>query len=151
MKKTWILVASRKGARLFEHQGERLGLVLEFENPRGRLKDSELTSDKPGKSYDQHGSRQHDYSPAQLPHEREAENFARELTGHLDKLRREDAVRRIVLVAEPKFLGILRGCLNSETAALVNDSVAKDLVDVPERDLPKHLEGTIRLFETSGV
>jgi protein required for attachment to host cells len=52
-------------------------------------------------------------------------------------------VQRIVLVAEPHFLGLLRAELGGETAALVTATVPKDLYAVSEADVLGHLDGVL--------
>ena len=48
-----------------------------------------------------------------------------------------------MLVAEPRFLGMLRAALTPQTAALVSAVVEKDLVHVADHDLAAHLGGMI--------
>jgi protein required for attachment to host cells len=50
------------------------------------------------------------------------------------------AFGKLVLVAEPRFLGMLRAALDPHTAALVVKTVHKDLPGVSEKDLASHLE-----------
>lgn len=46
----------------------------------------------------------------------------------------------IVLVAEPRLLGVLRAELTPACADLVEASITKDLDAVPDRDIPSYLE-----------
>ena len=57
MNRTWILIAHRAGARIFENDGPGTGLkhVDAIAHPEGRLEDKALGSDKPGRSFDSHG------------------------------------------------------------------------------------------------
>lgn len=143
--KTWVLVANRTGARLFEQRAGRLERIEQWAHPEGRLRDRDIQADKPGRSFDKRGMGQHDYSPEESPLERRAANFARELAAALDHGRARDVVERIVLVAEPSFLGLIRGSLSAPTAALVEDTVGKDLVHVEDRDVGTHLGGILPL------
>ena len=48
MTTTWILIAHRGGARLFEHTGRSAGLKLlqDIPHPEGRLKNQDINADK---------------------------------------------------------------------------------------------------------
>ena len=74
-----------------------------------------------------------------------AEQFAKQLSTILDDGRNRRRFMRLVLVAEPRFLGNLRAALNSSTAALITAILDKDLGGVEPRLMPKHLADIIRL------
>jgi protein required for attachment to host cells len=63
----------------------------------------------------------------------------------LDDGRHQQLYGKLVLVAEPRFLGSLRAALSTPTAALVMATVGKDLGSVELHNMPKHLTDTIRL------
>ena len=145
MTTTWILIAHRGGARVYAQRGRRrdLELIEEFEHPEGRLKNREIDSDRPGRSFDSRGVGRHAYDKEQEPTEHVAERFARQLATLLDQGRMREHYARLVLVAEPRFLGNLRAALNPATAALVTATIDKDLGGVDARDLPRYLSGEI--------
>jgi protein required for attachment to host cells len=141
---TWILVAHRAGARVFEHNNSQPGLQLvsTLQNEAGRLKSGALESDKPGSSFSTgavHGG--HPMGHEDLAHERVAEGFAKELCELLAKGRSDKRYDSLVLVAEPHFVGILRAKLDHQTAQLVTATVSKDLGHVPAHELSGHLRG----------
>lgn len=144
MEKTWILVAHRSGARLFENcgPGKGLDLLQNFENPAGKLKNQEIDSDKPGRHLDPRHNR-HGYGHDQEPIMHIAEQFARQLAAVLDKGRNSRRYARLVLVADPRFLGLLRGCLSTPTATLVRATLDKDLGGIETRNLRKHVERVV--------
>ncbi|MEW6353780.1 MAG: host attachment protein [Pseudomonadota bacterium] len=143
MDKTWVLVANRSDARLFETKGLRGNgwrLVQSIPHPQGRLQGRDLESDKPGRTFDSLGKGRHAKSAEHGPVEQLAQQFARHLADLLNKGRNEHAYQKLVLVAEPGFLGKLLGALDDHTAALVAGTVKKDLIEIEDRDIPKHLE-----------
>lgn len=146
MNNTWILVAHRGGARLFESKqpGKDLSLLQDIPHPEGRLKSKDIGTDRPGRSVDSHGTR-HAFVQEQEPAAHVTEQFSQQLAGLLDDGRTQRRYGKLVLVAEPHFLGILRAALSHETAALVTAVVNKDLGHVEPRDIPKHLSDAIRL------
>jgi protein required for attachment to host cells len=146
MNKTWILVAHRGGARLFENAGPGTGmqLVEDIPHPEGRLKSGEINADKPGRAFDTF-SRRHGMSQEHEAADQVSLMFAKHLCDKLEKARAENRFGKLVLVAEPRLLGELRAALNKPTAALVSATLDKDLIAIENRDLPKHLAGVVQL------
>lgn len=144
MAKTWILIAHRSGARLFEHRGPAKGMHLlqNVDHPAGKLKNQDIDTDKPGRHVDSRNNR-HGYGHDQEPTQHIAEQFAKQLAELLEEGRIQQRYSRLVLVAEPRFLGLLRAALSAPTAALVSDALDKDLGGIETRDLPKHLEQVV--------
>lgn len=146
MNTTWILVAHRGGARLFENAGPGKGmqLVEDIPHPDGRLKSGEINADKPGRAFDSFGHR-HGMSQEHGAADQVSLMFAKHLCDKLEKARTENRFGKLVLVAEPRLLGELRSALDKPTAALVSATLDKDLIAVDNRDLPKHLAGVVQL------
>jgi protein required for attachment to host cells len=138
---TWVIVAHRGGARFFSYLGRGKGLerIREVQHPEGRLKSGEIDSDAPGVGRDRKGPARHPMGHEESASERVASNWARELAHALGKARVEGELDRVVLVAEPGFLGLLRGALDGPTGALVRDTVGKDLGHVRDADVARHL------------
>ena len=147
MNNTWILVAHRGGARLFENRGPGKGLSLlhDIPHPEGRLKNKDIGADKPGRSFDSRGQGRHALGKEQEPTEHVAEQFAKHLSAMLDDGRSRQRYTKLVLVAEPRFLGNLRAALSIPTAALITATLDKDLGGVEPHDMPGHLNEIIRL------
>jgi protein required for attachment to host cells len=147
MTTTWILVAHRAGARLFENTGPGKGLKLleQIDHPEGRLKNVEINSDKPGRVFDSFGGARHSMSKEHEPKEQVALRFAKLLGDLLEKGRALNRYSKLVLIAEPKLLGELRDALPPHTASLVSATLDKDLGGISDRDLPAHVGGTIPL------
>lgn len=140
MRATWILVADRGGARLFSGDIHKLTLIQDFPHAEGRLKDHEIDSDKPGRSFDSVGSARHAEGSDRKPSINLANEFAHTLAQMLEKGRTDHRYDRLVLVADRKFLGRLRASISSDTARLVRGTLDKDLSGISARDLPAHLK-----------
>lgn len=147
MDRTWILVAHRGGARLFENKGPGKGLELlqTLDHPAGKLKNKDIDTDQPGRGTDRNGPGRHAYESAHSATTHVAEQFAKQLSTLLDDGRSNHRYGRLVLVAEPRFLGNLRAALNAQTAALVTGTLDKDLGGTDARELPRHLDGVVRI------
>lgn len=140
MKTTWILTAHRSGAALFAHKGPgALHLVREVAHPEGRLKDSELGEDAPGRSYESGGTQRSSLGTDRSPARDVSAAFARSLADLLARGRVEQAYDQLVLMAEPRFLGALRGALDARTTSTVIGSVAKELPHPTEVEVRGHL------------
>ena len=143
MASTWVLVAHEAGARLFENHGPGKGLALveEIDHPEGRMRDGELVSDRPGRSFrkDSGDPRRASMSQNEGPHERVVATFARDLATRLQRGRVRNEYQRLVLVAPPRFLGLLRSSLDGPTSQLVVGSLHKDLATTKEAELIEHL------------
>lgn len=141
METTWIVVADRTEARLFESKGAGMGALQhmrDIPHPEGRLRTRDMEADKSGRMSDSFGTR-HALSPHHDPEERHAQKFAHHLAEILNKGRNDHAYQKLILVAEPGFLGDLSGALDKHTSALVEKAVGKDLMHVGENELPQHL------------
>ena len=149
MATTWILVAHEAGARLFENRGPGKGLELleEVEHAAGRERDREIVSDRPGRSFRKNSGdpRRAAMSRSEGPHDRAVASFARELAHNLQHERTQNRFERLVLVAPPRFLGLLRSSLDTPTAHLVVGSLAKDLATTKEAELVKHLGDVVAI------
>jgi protein required for attachment to host cells len=143
MAKTWIVVAHEAGARVFESRGTGSGLDLleEIEHPLGRARDGEIDSDRPGRSFrkDSGDPRRAAMSRSEGPHDHAVAGFARDLAERLQQGRVSNRFRRLVLVAPPRFLGLLRQSLDTPTADLVIGSLNKDLARADEAELIEQL------------
>ena len=142
MTTTWILSANRSNASLFESDwpGKSMRRLQDISHPKGRLQNKDINTDKPGRSFDSMGQGRHSMGSDQDPIDHVAQQYASELAELLNKGRLSNAYEKLVLIAEPKFLGILRAALDKNTALLVVQSINKELLDVKEEDLEKYLQ-----------
>jgi protein required for attachment to host cells len=136
---TWVLAANRSHACVYEKAG-RLGHLTklhDLENPRGRLKNSEINSDRGGRAFPRHGTGSSSMMKAHDPVEHEAEAFAGHLGELLDEACRNHRFENLVLVAEPHFLGLIRGVLEPATLHRVSASVPKGIPPEDEGELAR--------------
>ena len=142
MTTTWILSANRSNASLFESDwpGSSIRRLQDIPHPQGRMQNKDIDTDKPGRVFDSFGNGRHSTSPKQEPTEHIAQQFALDLAEILNKGRLTHAYNNLVLIAEPKFLGVLRAALDKNTESLVTQTVNKELIDVREQDLAEYLK-----------
>jgi protein required for attachment to host cells len=140
---SWILVANRANAKLFEHRpGARHPIVLlrELEHPEGRLKAGEINAEKSGRSFQRVGPGSSALEKAQDPTEHEAEHFAIVLADMLAEERARESFAHLVLVSEPRFLGTLRRKIEPATRERIDYTVLKDIAGLEARALAEELE-----------
>jgi protein required for attachment to host cells len=137
---TFVLVADGSRARFFVRQPDRSLTEADVRvSPEHRLKEGDLTSDRPGRSYDSRGGGRHAMEQGMSKRERAAIAFAKRLAEELDAQRRVGELERLVLIAAPRFLGHLRSALSAETTALVALAIDKDLSQAPAEDIARQL------------
>lgn len=138
---TWILIADATRARLLRNEGPGRGVQpvsgteLEGINLPGR----EIMADRPGRTFDSVGLGRHAKEPRTDPREVERVRFTREIADALEEGLKRGAYDRLVLVAPPRTLGQLRAELPKAVRDRVSVELDKDLVHVPDHDLPDHL------------
>jgi protein required for attachment to host cells len=140
--RTWIVVAHRAGARILAHDGpgKELVLVEAIDHPEGRKLEGEIDSDRAGILHGPARTGGHAAQKHQTSHDHIAETFARALAGRLQEALRRNRFAHLVLVAEPRFLGLLKGVLDGTTAKVVNGTVGKDLAATRADEIARHLE-----------
>ena len=140
MTVTWVVIADRARASIRRQRSLHSAFdhVDDLDHPEGRLHAAELGTDRPGQVIDGHGT-PHATEPRQTAQEHETISFARTIAHRLSAAgvaRRFDA---LVLVAEPRFLGVLRAALDHGTQQRVRGEVRKRLIDATDADIAKHL------------
>ena len=143
-----IVVADQAEARFYDLTGPGGPLVVagHLTDPKAHLHDRDLKSSPPGRVFDhappaagrRGGVAHHATGSERTPRKQEARRFAREIARELDQARR-DRYDRLVLVAAPPFLGLLRAELSKPLHTCVVAEVPKDLVHQDERVLREHL------------
>lgn len=141
MAYTWVVVADSVRARIFTAETSTSGLAeLEtMTHPEGRMHDRDITSDLPGRSFDSLGNARHAMEPPTDPKHELAIEFARSLAHHLDAARIKKDFERLVIVAAPAFLGLLREHLNTTCRKLVAFELNKNLTQHTPEDIRNHL------------
>lgn len=144
---TWILVCDASRARLFAATPRRRGYVqvAALDHPASRARALDLQADAPGRKPSgasrgaiavNGGLRgSPGAEPDTDPKDVEAMKFARELAATLSRGLDDHAFASLVLVAPPRFLGLLRDTLDEQVSRRVVHSVDKDLSQLPPHEL----------------
>ena len=73
------------------------------------------------------------------PKEQDAIRFAREVANHLEQGRVGNRFDRLVVVAEPHFLGLLRKATKPALEQMITLEIDKDLSKATEQEIREHL------------
>ena len=134
MSTGWVLVADSAQARILEYEKDTLQPVEEFDHPASREHGRDLIGNRPHQN-------QHSMEKTRKGEEHqnlrddESKKFAKQLSTYLSKAHALNRFRKIVLVADPRFLGMLRLELDSPVAGCVATSIDKNAVRMKPKDL----------------
>jgi protein required for attachment to host cells len=138
-----LLVASRgSGAAAAGGSGAIvLEQVARLDNPAAHLKGRALVTDRTGRVFDSgsrtgtgSGSRaRHGANSDHDPHDVEVDRFAKRLVRQLVSERRHLDIEELIVIAGPRFLGILRRHLPKSIRALVKREIDRDLVHADDK------------------
>jgi protein required for attachment to host cells len=136
VRKTWVVVADRSRARIFSIATPR-GPLQELEglvHPETRAHERDLTSDRPGRSTDRHS-----LGNTNAARDQQATEFAREIADRLESGRIHAQFERVVLVAAPDLLGLLRKAFNGHLSKLIVRTIDKNLTQQGAPEIRKLL------------
>jgi protein required for attachment to host cells len=133
-----IVVASQAEARFYDtsrSDGE-LALATQLADPGARLHDRDFGSDKPGRVFDRAstpGKRRgavghHATGCESRLRKHEAQLFAHRIAAALEEAHCTKSFDRVILMAAPAFLGLLRQALPPAVKQIVAAEIGKDLV-----------------------
>lgn len=143
-----IVVADQSEARFYdaEHRDSELRLVGALTDPQAHLHDRDFKSDRPGRVYDhaagagrRGATAHHGTGGERTPRKHEAQIFARRIAAQIQTAYRQNEFDRLILMAAPGFLGLLRQALPVSIAATVTGEVGKNLVREAAMAVAAHL------------
>ncbi|HAT9777352.1 TPA: host attachment protein [Legionella pneumophila subsp. pneumophila] len=135
---TWLVVFDSTICRIYDYCKNQLILIKEIQHPENKLRDIDITSDKPGR-YQSGGYVHGTYSQESDPKEIKIENFSREISSILEHGRKTHAYEKLVLVASPHMNGLLLKHINKQLEDLIIHNIEKDLVHLTENNLLVYL------------
>lgn len=125
---TYIVVADAARARIFTRDALTLEEQESLVHAEGRLHEGDLITDRRGADVHESmssSSRSSGEEGSASQHENEL--FAKEVAQRLYSARTDNQISKLVLVAPPKFLGLLREKIDATTQKLIIHTLSKDL------------------------
>jgi protein required for attachment to host cells len=145
MQNSWVLVANGSQARLYDMDGAKksITLIKEFNHPESRMKTEQLSSDRSGRYMNSSTQGSGAFNEPTDPKSYEMERFALELTKSLDEGRAANKFGKVVLVASPHFLGLLKQNMSDQLGKAISHTIQKDYTAVTDRDMLEQLKAHI--------
>ncbi len=133
---TWVVITDTNDCRIYQYSNgnQSLLLIKEIKHPENKLRDIELTSDKPG-HYKSGMSGRGAFSQRTDPKEILIDDFAREIARELDHGRTVNAYSGIVLFALPHMHGLIKQHMNPHVRTLITHAVEKDVMKISTKEL----------------
>jgi protein required for attachment to host cells len=155
-RKKWVLIANRGEAKIYaaDWKIETLSLVRDIPHPEGRKQNHEIDADDRGSRFSSvagrgnssthggghpSGQQKHGLDRHEEATEHEANVFARELCHILEKGRTQGEFEELILIADPHFLGRLRGFLDKITLNMVTQSDNHNWMALQDREIQQRL------------
>jgi protein required for attachment to host cells len=142
MKKniTWVILADGQRARFLVHDaiGKGINLVDHYDFAIKIPASHEIGSDKPGRVFDRMGEGRHHTGGTDL-HEKQETIFLKTIADKINRKAEAKAFDRLILIAPPHTLGLLRQELSEQATAQIVAEIPKDLFHVSENSLLAYL------------
>ena len=139
---TCIAACSGSAARLWLSTA-RFGdwqALKEFQHPRSATRERDLTSDRPGRSFDSFGSGRHAMSQPQSVHDQEMLRFAEQVAEFVNASIAQGSFNNLVLLAEPGFLGVLRSKLSAAAMNATILTAPKNITNLDESRIREYFQ-----------
>lgn len=142
---TWILIADGANARVMENTGPGKGLkeVEGLSFSQEPLKNQEIVTDKPGRTFNSSAPGRAAMEPPTDPADKRETDFVTMVADVLDEKNKKGKFDRLIIAAAPQALGDLRKAMSSQLKDKVETEISKDYTNIPDSDLDKHFEDVI--------
>lgn len=135
----WVIVADEYQSTIYarEQKHSPLQEVTSLLNKSAREKTADLISDRGGRSFDSHGQGRHTLAGEKSdPKTRLVTVFAKEIAERISKAKQHAEFDKLVVVAAPRFLGVLRPALATAGIDVEHsfdkEMTAKDVASIQE-------------------
>jgi protein required for attachment to host cells len=139
---TFVVVADGKKMLFFRNEGDADYPKLEVERKREQedLKDAEMKTDEPGRTFDASGGAGRSSYEETDFHQLEEDRFAHETADMLKRWALRNDFESLIVVAPPRTLGELRKHYHKEVEKRLAGEIAKDLTGHPVPEIEKILQ-----------
>lgn len=140
-RREWIVIADRAHAQIYTRHyiNGAMQQHIALEHPAARQHQHDQGTDRPGRGKRPSGRQHHAYSDhADFP-AAESAAFLKEVSREIELAARNDELDSLILVALPKTLALIKSEFSALTNAKVTGEYAKNLVNLPESELPERL------------
>jgi protein required for attachment to host cells len=144
---TWTVVADSSQAIIYEGapMGDNLQKIEKFINEDATKDKKELETDGPGQAFNRHGPGQHSMTKEVSASEHVTKMFSKTVADYLQHARANSNYARLIIVADPTFLGELRDSLDTATARLVVDTIDHNITHMNAKQIRTYLKEHVEL------
>lgn len=144
MQKNWVLIASTSKAKIFEiaKNNHKFKLVLELENPKAKMKNKDLESDRPGVTRGPSGRTALRAKKGTQDHEMEV--FSKQILDEITKGKNQHQFDRIILVVDPGFEAHLNNHMKDQIKKSIFQRIPKNYMNTPEREVQDLLKDVLK-------
>ena len=141
MRPRWVVIANRTDAVFYlDGTDRKFHFVDRLTNRKGDKTEGELASDRPGSGLSSDSGAVHfGFGNGSPKRDRVAARFARRIAGRLSLAFREGRFASLVLVAEPRFLGLLRAELDPRTSESVEHEIHREFKRGSDEELRERI------------
>ncbi|MGQ4877784.1 host attachment protein [Billgrantia sp. LNSP4103-1] len=132
---TYIVVADAARARVFTRDALKLEEKENLVHAEGRLHEGDLVTGTTGSVDESTSATRRASRGDSVALDHEAEIFAKQIAERLYKARVENSMDKLILVAPPRFLGVLRNKLDAPSSKLIIHTLDKDLSKASLNDI----------------
>lgn len=138
METKWIVFANASLAHIYSVTTS-IELVQSLEHSASREKTHDLVEDRPG-HYHKGGDSRGAYEPHTTPKEQEQDKFAKEIIDLLEKNRNLHKFTQLIIIAAPRFHGLLINHIHEPLKKLITNIIEKDVVEQSDHELKKYIQ-----------
>ncbi|MBZ9558423.1 MULTISPECIES: host attachment protein [Modicisalibacter] len=124
---TYIVATDAARARVFAYAAGKMNEVEDLSHPESREHTGDLRTGGKGESGGGGGANLRQTGNDDATSDKHAMFFAKEVAGYLKDARSQGKADSFVIIAEPRFLGLLRDKMDSNTRDMVVRELDKDL------------------------
>ncbi len=110
---------------------------LQFE--RGDLSESNMFSDRPGRTFDSHGQGRHILEPPGDANREAKSQFAQTILDKLHDNLSKNKFDQLIVIAPPSMLGYLREKFSKQLSTRIIGEIDKDLTHLTARQIIEHI------------
>ncbi|KAF3362150.1 Host cell attachment-required protein [Chlamydiales bacterium STE3] len=135
-REAWVVVADNAYARIFRLEKNRHLVEVEtLVHPASRLREQDLVSDRPGRSFESSTVARRSVGTTNPPKKQEAINFSKIVANYLNEATNCNRCEKIYLAASPSFLGLLRQSLNKTTTQIIENEINKEITHLDPKEI----------------
>jgi protein required for attachment to host cells len=144
MVKNWVLIASKSKAKIFEiiKNKPHLKLVMKLENPKAKMKNKDLETDRPGVTRGPSGRTALRSKKGTQDHEMEV--FSKQILDEINKGKNENQFDKIIMVVDPGFEAHLKNHMKTQVRKSIFQTIPKNYMNTPEKEVEDLLKNILK-------